>query len=59
MIIFFVGEAGHFFGRGRGGGELLPLKYPRHNPNKDFGAGSQMWTLAEVEFQMWCRLVIL
>ena len=57
MIIFFVGEAGRFFGGG--GGELLPLKYPRHNPNKDFGAGSQMQTLAEVEFQMWCRLVIL
>ena len=47
MIIFFVGEAGRCF------------KYPRHNPNKDFGAGSQMQTLAEVEFQMWCRLVIL
>lgn len=55
MIIFFVGEAGRFFG----GGKLLPLKYPRHNPNKDFGAGSQMQTLAEVEFQMLCRLVIL
>ena len=59
MIIFFVGEAGRFFGGGGGGGELLPLKCPRHNPNKDFGAGSQMQTLAEVEFQMWCRLVIL
>ena len=58
MIIFFVGEAGRFFGGG-GGGELLPLKSPSHNPNKDFGAGSQMRTLAEVEFQMWCRLVIL
>ena len=58
MIIFFVGEVGRFFLAG-GGGELLPLKYPTHNPNKDFGAGSQMQSLAEVEFHMWCRLVIL